>query len=162
MDVARNRVPLPFRLLISQRDTSSYFSNRECNSSNISICLSLGCFVVAVARSPSCREILFPNSTCDQCSSVSASDGQLSIRSRTIKDGPNSRSLGIAANPSDRLGLRGRTSHLGLHRGVERPPGRPQLRGKRRAELALKAPHQRLAHCIIMRWPNPKSGVLAT
>src|SRR5258708_38277530 len=51
---------------------------------------------------------------------------------------PNSRSLGIAANPNDRLRLRGRTSHLDLHRGVKRPPGRPQLRGKRRAELALK------------------------
>src|SRR6478672_1214456 len=72
------------------------------------------------------------------------------------------RTLRIAANPSGRLGQPGRTSHLDLHCGVERPPGRPQLRGKRRAELALKAPHQGLAHCVIMRWPNPKSGVLAT
>ena len=65
-------------------------------------------------------------------------------------------------SPRDSLGLRGRTQHLDLHRGVERPPGLPQLRGKRRAELALKAPHQRLAHCGILRWLNAKSGVLAT
>ena len=69
---------------------------------------------------------------------------------------------GLAANPRDSLGLHSRAPHVELHCGVESPPGLPQLRGKRRAELALEAPHQRLAHCDILRWLNAKSGVLAT
>ena len=60
------------------------------------------------------------------------------------------------------LGLRASTQHCVLHRGVERHPGLPQLRGERRAELRLKAPHQRLTQCGILRWLHPKSGVLAT
>src|ERR1700757_346097 len=55
-----------------------------------------------------------------------------------------------------------RAQHFDLHRGVESPPGLLQLRGKRRAELALKAPHQRLAHRDILRWLNAKSGVPTT
>jgi hypothetical protein len=58
-------------------------------------------------------------------------------------------------NPGECLDLPGRTQHLGLHRGVERPPGFAQLRSKRCAELALEAPHQRLAQCGILRWLNP-------
>jgi hypothetical protein len=138
--------------------------------------LSLPAFV---SRSPPDKSCMYPSwISRSHCSSrflllvfsyVSALGHSRRRRSRrssaNVRTSPRtdpSRSLGIAANPSDRLRLRGRTSHLDLHRGVERPPGRPQLRGKRRAELALKAPHQRLAHCVIMRWPNPKSGVLAT
>ena len=60
------------------------------------------------------------------------------------------------------LALRGRAQHFVLHRGVECPPGLPQFRGKRRAELALKGPHQRLAHCDILRWLNAQYRVLTT
>jgi hypothetical protein len=52
----------------------------------------------------------------------------------------------------------GNAQHVGLRHRC--PPGLPQLRGKRRVELALKAPHQRLAHCDIVRWLNPKSVCL--
>ena len=54
----------------------------------------------------------------------------------------------------------GNAQHVGLHHRVECPLGLPQLRGKRRAELALKAPHQRLAHSDIVRWLNARSACL--
>jgi hypothetical protein len=50
--------------------------------------------------------------------------------------------------------------HVGLRHSVECPPGLPQLRGKRRVELALKAANQLLAHCDIVRWLNAKSVCL--
>jgi hypothetical protein len=70
--------------------------------------------------------------------------------------------LGLSSNLLDDLGLYGRALHLDLHCGVECPPGFPQLRGERRTELAIKAPHQRLAHCDMLRWLNAKSGERAT